>query len=200
MTLNVFIPAGSIDPATMRSRGLPYGGTGFKGRGLGSGSDEARLSYRVKFPLDFMPGRGGKLPGLCGGRCNGGGNIPNGYDGFSARFMWDSNTRGKLYVYKPDSVNYGTSIGAGALRFVKGQWARIDQEIKLNTVGQADRRIRVWLDGQLVIGAEGLEFRYTNDLKIDGIYFDVFYGGSDDSWAAPQDTSIQFADFSVAVR
>lgn len=198
--LNVFIAGGSIDPGTMRARGLPYGGTGFKARPLGNGATLVRLSYMVRLPADFMPGRGGKLPGLCGGACNGGGNIPNGSDGFSARLMWNNEGNANAYVYLPTSVTHGTHIGYGAVPLARGAWTRIVQEIELNTVGQADGTLRIWADGQLRVDATGLTYRSSNDLLVDGIYFDVFYGGSDDSWAAPQDTTVQFADFEVMVR
>jgi hypothetical protein len=198
--LNVFVPSGSIDPGTMRARGLPYGGTGIQARPFGNGATTVRLSYLVRLPADFMPGRGGKLPGLCGGTCNGGGHIPNGTDGFSARLMWDRDGNANAYVYLPTSSVHGTHLGRGAVPLAKGGWTRIVQELTLNTVGHADGTLRIWANGQLYIDEVGLLYRNTNDLQIDGIYFDVFYGGSDDTWAAPQDTTIQFADFAVLVR
>ena len=51
------------------------------------------LSYRVLFEKGFDFRRGGKLPGLGGGKANTGGNKPTG-DGWSARYMWGED--GKL--------------------------------------------------------------------------------------------------------
>jgi hypothetical protein len=57
--------------------------------------------------------------------------------------------------------------------------------------------IRVWFEGKLVVEARSLRFRDVPTLKIDGIFFDLFFGGSDPSWATPKDTYVEFADFSV---
>lgn len=198
-TLRVFIPKGSIDPATMRNRGLPYGGTGFKSLLPGS-YGVARLSYKVRFPVDFAQGRGGKLPGLCGGTCNGGGNIPNGEDGYSARYMWTGNFAASVYAYLPTSVTYGTPVGSRQIPLQRGKWVQLVQEVKLNAIGSADGHIKVWADGQLVVNQQGITFRTSDQLKTNRIYFDVFYGGSDDTWAAPKDTTIEFAEFEVSGR
>jgi len=193
----VFVPAGSIDPATMKARGLPYGGTGFKAVVAAGGLQRAILKYKVRFPLDFEPARGGKLPGLCGGACNGAGNIPNGTDGFSARYMWLPAMGGEAYAYLPTSVIYGTGMTFVGASFPLGRWVVLTQELKLNTPGAANGWIKVWLDGQLVLNQRGLTFRNTDALAIDRLYFDVFYGGNDDTWAAPKDTVIEFAEFEV---
>lgn len=197
--LQVFIPKGSIDPATMRNRGLPQGGTGFKSLLPGS-YEVARLSYKVRFPSDFAQGRGGKLPGLCGGTCNGGGTIPNGEDGYSARYMWTGNFAASVYAYLPSSVTYGTPIGSRQIPLQRGKWVHLVQEVKLNAIGAADGYIKVWSDGQLVVNQQGMTFRTSDQLKTNRIYFDVFYGGNDDSWAAPKDTTIEFSEFSVSGR
>lgn len=193
----VFIPTGSIDPGTMKARGLPYGGTGFKATVSAAGLQRAMLRYKVRFPLGFEPARGGKLPGLCGGACNGGGKIPNGTDGFSARYMWRPAMGGQAYAYLPTSVTYGTGMNFVGASFPLGRWVALTQELKLNTPGLANGWIKVWLDGQLVLDQRGLTFRDTDALAIDRLYFDVFYGGNDDTWAAPKDTVIEFAEFEV---
>ncbi len=198
--MNVFIPKGSIDPGSMKMRGLPYGGTGFKSLLPGTGYDLARLSYKVRFPVDFQQARGGKLPGLCGGVCNGGGVMPTGTDGFSARYMWTGNFAGSVYAYLPTSVVQGTPIGSRQIPLDRGRWIKLTQEIKLNKPGHTDGYIKVWSDDALVVDQQGLTFRTTSTLKVDRIYFDVFYGGSDDTWAAPQDTTIQFAEFRAMAR
>lgn len=198
--LSIFIGKGSIDPQSMKLRGKPRGGAGFKARLPGQGYEIAQLSYKVKFPADFQQGRGGKLPGLCGGVCNGGGKMPNGTDGFSARYMWTGNFAASVYAYLPSSVKYGTPVGSRQIPLAKNRWVQLVQELKLNTPAMANGHIKVWADGVMVVDQQGLTFRTTSDLKIDSIYFDVFYGGGDDSWAAPQDTTIQFAEFRVSGR
>ena len=50
-------------------------------------SVDVYMSYDVKFEPGFVFVKGGKLPGVCGGTCNTGGNAPNGNDGFSNRLV-----------------------------------------------------------------------------------------------------------------
>ena len=194
--LRVFIGKGSTDPATMAQARRPIGGQGMKLKLDGFRAEAARLSFKVKLPADFKPGLGGKLgPGLCGGSCNGGGRIPTGADGWSARIGFDERGNGTVYAYLPTSVSWGTVIGTVPL--ARGRWTSVVEEVRLNTVGQADGQIKVWADGRLVVDRQGLVFRTTDSLKIDGLYFDTFYGGQTPRFAAPQDTVIEFAEFAV---
>ncbi len=194
--MRVFIAKGSTDPATMAQALRPVAGQGMKLKPDGLRADAARLSFKVKLPADFKPGLGGKLgPGLCGGTCNGGGRIPTGTDGWSARIGFDEHGNGSVYAYLPDSVSWGTVIGSVPL--ARGRWTSVVEEVRLNTVGRADGQIKVWADGQLVVDRQGLVFRTADALKIDGLYFDTFYGGQGPKFAAPQDTVIEFAEIAV---
>ncbi|MBF2083709.1 polysaccharide lyase [Thermoleptolyngbya sp. C42_A2020_037] len=195
--LRVRYPQGSISPGAVSRYNVPLGGSQFFAR-LPIGPQEAvRLSYAVRFSSNFNFVRGGKLPGLYGGAGNTGGNIPNGTDGFSTRFMWRQNGAGEVYAYLPTSRGYGTSIGQGNWRFSPGVWHRIDQEVTLNTPGQANGRIRVWFNGRQVLDQQGLTFRTVPQLQIDGILFSTFFGGEDPSWATPRSVHADFADFVV---
>ncbi|MDR1759704.1 MAG: hypothetical protein LBR60_04175 [Fibrobacter sp.] len=51
-------------------------------------ADTMWVSYRLKFETGFEFVKGGKLPGLCGGKCYTGGITPSQGDGWSARIMW----------------------------------------------------------------------------------------------------------------
>ncbi|KAG5219874.1 polysaccharide lyase family protein [Salix suchowensis] len=82
--IQLMYPAGSINPASQ-----PQGGAEFYASPL-EGMAKARqmvLTYSVFFPVDFNWVRGGKLPGLYGGRshCSGGDDAT---DCFSTRMMW----------------------------------------------------------------------------------------------------------------
>jgi hypothetical protein len=195
--LRVTVHQGGIDPATMRRRGLPVSGTGFLAPVVPGGSTSATLSYRVRFPVDFPFMRGGKLPGLYGGKGNGGGRIPDGTDGFSFRLMWLQNGLGRVYAYLPSSITYGTPIFEGKFSFRAGQWHRVTEEVTMNQPGLSNGAVRLWLDGVLVGEKTDLMIRTIDNLKIDGIFFDYFFGGNDDSWAAPKPTYTDFAEFRV---
>lgn len=195
--LRVRYPQGSISPGAVNRYNAPLGGSQFFAR-LPIGPQEAvRLSYAVRFSSNFNFVRGGKLPGLYGGAGNTGGNIPDGTDGFSTRFMWRQDGTGEVYAYLPNSDRYGTSIGRGNWRFRTGVWHRIEQEVTLNTPGRANGRIRVWFNSRQVLDQGGLTFRTVPDLQIDGILFSTFFGGDDPSWATPRSVHADFADFVV---
>lgn len=200
--LRVLIRQGSIDPGTMKRRGLPRSGTGFKAavirHSAGGASDSATLRYRVRFAPGFDFVRGGKLPGLYGGRGHSGGVQPAGDDGFSMRLMWREAGQGEVYAYLPHgATRHGRSLLRGRWQFLPGRWHQVTQQIVLNTPGRADGRLRMWLDGSLVGSVDDLHVRDSPQLRIDGVFVDVFFGGNDDSWAARADTHVDLADFAV---
>ncbi|WP_431272618.1 polysaccharide lyase [Dankookia sp. P2] len=118
--------------------------------------------------------------------------------GFSARLMWRAAGEGELYLYAPDrAARCGDSIGRGAFRLPAGTWAELAQEVVLNTPGRADGRIRLWLDGRPVLDRGGLLLRETAAVRVDGLLFASFFGGSDPSWASPRDQSAEFSGFEL---
>ncbi len=195
--LRVAIHKGGIDPGTMRKRGVPVSGAGFKAIVIHDGTNHATLSYSVRFPIGFPFVKGGKLPGLFGGAGNSGGHIPNGKDGFSFRLMWLTGGSGQIYAYLPTSVTYGTSILARQFRFQPGRWHRVTQELILNDPNESNGIVKLWIDNAFVGETKNLDIRKDPNLKIDGIFFDFFFGGNDDSWAAPFDTYVDFSQFIV---
>lgn len=195
--MRTFIPKDSYDAGVIKRADVPIGGAGFKLRTMPRGTNYAELSYRVRFADNFDFVRGGKLPGLYGGKGNSGGRIPDGTDGFSFRLMWGIQGRGCVYAYLPTSVNYGTPLFHGKLPFVRGRWQTVRQEIVLNRPGFSDGMVRMWIDGRYIGEAGGLLVRTIEDLKINGLFFEVFFGGGDPSWASSCDTHIDFADFVV---
>jgi hypothetical protein len=64
------------------------------------------VTCRVMFPTSFDWVKGGKLPGLCTGKCPTGCANPTPSDGFSCRIMWDE--------YVLDSVHLASAYGAPA--------------------------------------------------------------------------------------
>jgi hypothetical protein len=195
--LRVQYPQGSASPTVHRESNAPLGGTQFYARLGIPPQDTLRLSYSVRFSENFDFVKGGKLPGLYGGTGNNGGDIPDGEDGFSTRYMWRSGGEGEVYAYLPSSQEQGTSLGRGNWRFRPQTWYRLEQEVSLNQPGQSNGRIRVWIDGQLVLDQTDLTFRTTETLKIEGILFSTFFGGSDRTWATPTDVYADFAGFRV---
>jgi hypothetical protein len=192
--LRVSYPAGSAS----RSAGGPDGGMQAYLELPGGSAEALDLTYQVRFPPGFDFAKGGKLPGLYGGSVTGGREIPDGTDGFSTRYMWRAGGAGEVYAYLPTSQEHGTSLGRGCWSFVPGQWTSIRQRVLLNSPGAADGRVLVWQDGTPVLDVGDLRFRTTGALRIDGLFFSTFFGGSDRSWASPVDQYADFAGFRIA--
>jgi len=167
----------------------------------------AQESLYLRYYLRFDPGfdfmKGGKLPGLAGGKGNTGGHKPNGRDGWSARIMWRPDGKIVQYVYHPDQPGeYGEDFPwdyGGCPRFFKpGQWHCVETFVKMNTPGQKDGVIISWLDGDKALEITNLRFRDIPDIKIDKLEFETFFGGGDASWATPRDQYSMFDNVVIA--
>lgn len=94
--LQLFYPKDSINPA-----GFPQGGSEFYASPLDiSQARNVTFEYNVFFPGDFEWVKGGKLPGLYGGRTGCSGGDPA-LDCFSTRLMWRAGGAGELYLVNP---------------------------------------------------------------------------------------------------
>lgn len=161
-------------------------------------TDHAFLRYRVRFPEGFDFVKGGKLPGLYGGTATSGGDIPDGTNGFSTRFMWRTHGAAEVYAYLPTSEEHGTSLGRGSWTWPTGRWACVEQEVALNDPGKSNGLARVWLDDKKVLEDDALTYRSTASLRIEGLFFSTFFGGGDASWATPRGQFTDFADFQLS--
>lgn len=196
--LRVRYPAGSSSQTSHRDAGSPTGGAQAYLPLDGGGQDALRLSYSVRFAPGFAFNKGGKLPGLYGGSRTSGGRTPDGTDGLSTRLMWRRGGAGEVYAYLPSSREHGTSLGRGSWTFEPDRWYAVEQQVRLNDVGRANGEILLDVDGRRVMSERGLRFRTTRDLRIDGIFFSTFFGGTDRSWASPRDQYADFAGFAVS--
>jgi hypothetical protein len=196
--LRVRYPSNSASPTVTRQENAPVGGTQFYATLNIIPQTKLRLSYYVRFSPDFNFVKGGKLPGLYGGTATSGGNIPDGTNGFSTRYMWRRKGAGEIYAYLPTSKTYGTSLGRGNWYFQPGKWYKVEQKIALNQPGKSNGIIQVWVNNQEVLNIGNVLFRKSENLQIEGIFFSTFFGGSDSSWATPKDVYIDFTGFSIS--
>jgi len=198
--LRVSYPAGSASQESARTDGTPEGGAQVYLLLRDGPIDVLYLRYYVRFPEQFDFVKGGKLPGLFGGTATAGGRIPDGTDGFSTRYMWRRDGDGEVYAYLPTSVDHGSSLGRGSWTWPTGRWICVEQKVKLNAPGRSDGTVAVWIDDRQVYQVSGLVFRTAADLKVDGLFFSTFFGGSDKSWVTPQNQYADFAAFAVSGR
>ncbi|MGL4980370.1 MAG: polysaccharide lyase, partial [Fusobacteriaceae bacterium] len=194
---NVFrvkYPKGSIAPNAVENLGAPLGGAQFYVNLEGRKS--AELSYMLKFSPNFDFAKGGKIPGFYGGDRNASGKrMPTEDSGFSTRMMWRENGSAYIYAYLPSSSMHGTYLGRW--QFEKNRWHKISQRVYLNEAGKSDGKIEIYLDGKLVTEIKDLKFRNGENLKIDGLFFSTFFGGSDKSWASRDNVYMDYKNFEM---
>ncbi|KAL8569693.1 hypothetical protein ACOMHN_005810 [Nucella lapillus] len=184
-----------------------YRGAQFYGR-----PTSARTAMTFSYDVFFSPGfnfvKGGKLPGLFGSATNCSGGRHSDLC-FSTRLMWRSHGDSEVYAYIPehqesslchDSHNhcnpdYGTSLGRGSWRFKACEWQTITQRLTLNTLGHLNGRVQVWYNNHQVLDIHNLNIRTHGDLRIEGIFFSTFFGGSDHTWAPTTDCYTYFKNF-----
>ncbi|KAI8591898.1 hypothetical protein BDZ88DRAFT_410048 [Geranomyces variabilis] len=207
--MRVLYPASSYNPS-----GRPIGGTGFYAQPADiSAATTVSLEYLIYFPKGFNFVKGGKLPGLYGGResCSGGDPAT---DCFSTRYMFRKNGAGEIYLYVdataqvPDFCSippltvcngaYGNSIGRGSFTWATGKWQSVLQRITLNTPGKNDGRVQVFYNGQSVVDFDQVSWRGEDSVGFIGVEFETFFGGADSSWATPTDQSVYFKGISLS--
>jgi hypothetical protein len=179
---------------------------------LGAEPEEIYFRYALRLGDNWDPGSsGGKLPGLSGtyGRGGWGGRKATGSNGWSTRgaFLPSRATDSHFdqlrgigsYVYHADMRErygelWGWNLGTGGL-MRKGRWYSVEQYVRMNTLGQNDGALKAWIDGVLVFERSNLRFRDRLDLKIESLWMNVWYGGTD---PAPKDLTLYIDNLIVA--
>ena len=174
-------------------------------------NDKYTLSYKVKFPVGFPFKKGGKLPGLAGGKHYTGGQglqaINNG-DGWSFRVMWRGGNSPYLeaYIYykgmpkkiAPNGKVYGQSVGKFPIQ--AGKTYTVQMSLQMNTGSQKNGFYKLTVNNQNVCANPALWS--TKQTKIDRLAWHVFRGGPADGkdngnkydWVNKTDTYVYFDD------
>ncbi|MBR2471020.1 MAG: alginate lyase [Fibrobacter sp.] len=173
-------------------------------------ADTMWSAYDIFFEDGFEFQLGGKLPGLCGGKCYTGNAMPETGDGWSARIMWrkDGNAVQLIYFMGQESV-YGDDFKwdlNGTIpqkQFTTGTWHRIVNKVSMNTIaspgnGDKNGRVQTWLDGELVLDVDTLRLRDYDTVKVDKFYLSTFHGGSSAEWAPTHDCFIRYDNFTIS--
>jgi len=165
--------------------------------GVRSG-DSACLGYSVFLPTDFEYGEGGILPGLYGGSRFDGYDRGDGRDGFASRSMWRENGVGEIHIQLGKMGDRGgTTIGKDKFQLPRGRWVAIEQELVLNTPKKADGKLRVWIDGELKIENDHMQWREHETTRIEGVAANVGFGTVERPGAAPGAVKLRVAPFEL---
>jgi hypothetical protein len=166
---------------------------------------EYELQFDVKYHSEFDWSRGGKVGfGFAIGDAASGCNP--GWDGTGGTFrvIWYQDDAGRVYFqpyvyYKDQPESCGNRFGktypaTGSL--ARGQWYTVKLYAKSNTGTSTNGRIKMTVNGTIVLD-QAIRWT-TNDSKrlINGIYFSTFRGGSEAYWQSSTDGYIYFDNVS----
>ncbi len=156
-----------------------------------AGATTACLSYSVYLPKKFEFGGGGILPGLYAGAPN---TINEALDGKTAvaqRLVWRNNGRANIYAQLPGyEANGGAYLDTDGIKFPRGRWVAVEQEIKLNDLGKANGLSRLFFDGEKVIEKNRMQWRKNGKLTLSGVHAEVTYAMPHRQTKPPKATAV----------
>ena len=180
----------------------------------GSEPEEMFFRYYLRLGNDWnQTVDGGKLPGFSGTYDVAGwaGRRSDGTNGWSARGSFSrtippdnpipNRTPIGSYVYHADQPKDSGDNWSWHQQYAaflqSNRWYSIEQYVKLNTLGQNDGIIRAWVNGQLAFEKTDIRFRDVPALKIEKLWMNVYYGGTDPS---PYDQHVYVDNVVIATK
>jgi hypothetical protein len=163
-----------------------------------TGEDEAYLRYYIMMEPGFEFGRGGALPGLCGGSCFGGWRrLPDGRDRWAVLAAWGPDGELGFIAQLPAGNEKRLAQGWGR-RLTPGKWHVLELRVRLNTPGASDGLVEGWLDGTKAASVSGIKFREVAGLQIDAVTFNVFFRQYQPRGGPPRELGVRFDNLVVA--
>jgi hypothetical protein len=166
--------------------------------------NEYYLSYWLRFSDNFSFRLGGKLPGLAGGDLCSGGQVCDGTNGFTARFMWRRNGKIVLYLYHMDKKGkWGDDIPlvyptGEDVAFDRGKWYQITERVRINSTDTShDGEVEAWVDGTRVLTVGGIRF-VSNDEGVNRFYLSTFHGGNTPEWGPSETCFLNMDDIVIS--
>lgn len=144
------------------------------------------LSYAVQVPEEFPARGGGVLPGFVL-RTSDGARI------LAMPVRWHDGGEVGVRVSGDDGKSaHEFRAESGAAKLQPGRWVTVSQQVVINQVGQSDGAIRVWVNGEMAIERDGLQF-FGPDVRtdFDRVAAHVHFTDRDGIWLqAPSDTEV----------
>jgi hypothetical protein len=181
--LRFYLPAGQLGTAN----------TGGLIKANIAGKIEYTFEYEIRFDSGFPWSKGGKIPGVSGGKGYTGGEPATAGDGFSVRIMWREGGRLIPYVYHYNQPGqYGDTFGATIGYLTDDKAYKMKYYIKLNTGTNADGILRIYIDNVMKFEKTNIVYR-TDESKIDTAHLAIFAGGSTVDWNMTADGYIRLS-------
>lgn len=188
---------------------------GYRFRGkTGSEPEEVYFRYYLRFGDDWRQTRdGGKMPGIAAtyNRAGWGGRKADGTNGWSIRggfakavpegHMLEGGTLLGSYAYLPDRKGAWGAFWPWSAAFpgvlFNNRWYCIEQHVRVNTPGQHDGVLRVWIDGKPALTRTGLRMRDIDSIRIEEVWLNVYHGGTA---VSPRDQHLFIDNLVIARR
>lgn len=161
-------------------------------------TEAACLGYQVWFAPGFDFGHGGRLPGLSGG---GPADSDRAKSALTTRLAWGAGGKADVAVVSGTGIAASTvAAERGVITFEPGRWAQVEVEVVLNTPGERDGILRVWIDGELKVDRRNAQLREAADVAFDGVAADVIYGSAEPATAARREQRLRITPFELRWR
>eukprot|EP00889_Picochlorum_renovo_P003235 jgi/Picre1/30265/NNA_005631.t1 len=162
----------------------------------------AALEYEVYIPSDFDFVKGGKLMGMSGGR-GGGRGCEAGRILLGASILelcgvvMDGARHTCIKPCNFCNLDKGVSFARGGFVFRKGEWNKIYMNMTLNTPNVTNGILEIRHNGRRAIYFDKLNWRQTDEAKIEAVEFSTWFGGSNSGWGPPKDTHVLLRNIKI---
>ncbi len=150
----------------------------------------ACLNYSIWLPENFEFAEGGVLPGLFGEAAN----APEA-SRFSVHMRWLRSGKVAAQPHTPSTLRSRVFVvDEDWLKLPRGKWVEIEQEVVLNSPGEENGHLRVWVDGRLGLDRRQMSLRDNEEVRFEGVAFDAYYASKGMKWApAPAETEVKIS-------
>ena len=180
-------PVTNAEPEAQRTTGVNF-------RWRPSGANQATsacLVYSVWVPEGFPFNDGGLLPGIYGGDPSAISELNP--KGLGSRIKWRLD--GVAELEAAGTGGEYVTLNQQGYSLPHGRWTHVEQEVVLNTPGEANGAARLWFDGQLAAEDTALTFRKDAKETFSGVLASIGY------IRAPGSTGLlRFSPFELAWR
>lgn len=140
------------------------------------------ISYYVQLSDDFEFSAEGILPGVASKQVLVRDETDDYDEGelvrkFRAHLAWTSSGRIRFIAYDPTSTSDADMLTLDTrTNLLPGQWHKIEQEIIMNDEGRGNGKVRLWLDGDIIIDNPAVVLTRKMSVKIDSALYHISHG------------------------
>ncbi len=147
-----------------------------------NGANSVCFAYDVWLPQDFDFAAGGILPGVASEQIQQLDETDE-YDeeelvrNFRSHLTWTKSGTLRFIAYDPTSRTDANMLDIDTKKdLVPGRWHKLEQELVMNDVGQSNGKVRLWLDGDIIVDNAAAKLTHTKSVKFDTALYHISHG------------------------